>query len=491
MISQAQSADGTARLFTRTAGVLAIAWSLLWLARYPRPNVDDGFFVGAAAHLAATGHLANPWIAGWMGYLPGAHPDKFLIQPPLYPIVLAGWIKLAGESTSSLTGFACLLGGLGSLAVWSLFFRLTASAWAAWLAAGVAGGWLLFRGLRPDMLALVLAVSGQLCLLARSPQAWLAAGLLGAAAVLAHPFWLIVVVPCTLLALVVSRREPRPMARWGALAAGVVLVVVALLLGMRGDFSTLCHDVMVHAQFVAPAHGRLGLFLTHFLVGYDGWRNLVMLALAAAGVACCGRPPAIALLGWAAVLALAFMLYAAESAMVVTLSAAWVPLLLSGRSGGWRCRLCLAPAALLLASFSVQHLFQWLEDRRHDASRYRAEVTAYLAVAHPAQVLFDAATLRTAFDYRPPAGAMDLAWAWSPGRPDRWRSPLLLAPTDLWVIDPSWSHRQLPVEALRDPLVLFGHSFRSVHTSRGLLLVVGSALPAPPNLRFLRSAASP
>ncbi|HTL66473.1 MAG TPA: hypothetical protein VL200_02320 [Lacunisphaera sp.] len=473
------------------AGLLAIAWLLLWLAGYPRPNVDDSFFAGAAAHLAATGHLANPWIAGWMGYLPGVHADKFLVQPPLYPVILAGWIKFVGLSAASLTGFACLLGGFASLALWWLFFRLTAMPSAAWLAAGVGGGWLLFRGLRPEMLALGLAAASQLCLLAGTPTAWLAGGALGAAAVVAHPFWLVFVVPGALLALVIRRRDPRPIARVGAMAAGVGLVAGGLALGLRGNFVDFVHDLLAHARFVAPADGRLASFLAHYLVGYDGWRNLVLLALAVAGVVACGGKPVAVIAGSAGVLALSFLLYAAQSATVVMLCTALVPLVLNGSSFGWRRWLCLAPAALLLASFGVQHLLQWLADRRHDVRPYGGEVAAYLAAAHPEQVLFDAGTLRTVFDYRPPEGAMDLAWAWSPGRSDRWRSPVQLAPRDLWVVAPAWSHRQLPAEARRERLVLLGHTFDSVHTSRSLLLVTGSALPAPAGLPFLRSPRVP
>lgn len=472
----------------RAGAILAAIWLALWLGGYPRPNVDDGFFAGAGIHLAETGRLNNPWITGWMGWLPGVHADRFLLQPPLYPLVLAGWLMLAGISTASLTGFGCSLGLASSLAVWVLFRRLSSSAAAAWLAAGVVGAWLLFRGLRPESLALLLVVTGQLALLhPRGPAGWFLGGMLGSAAVLAHPFWVVLVVPGTLLQITGPGAGPAPGRHLGSLAAGIVLVAGAFVLGLGDNYRPFIQDLTAHVRFVAPAGDQLKVFLAHFQVGYDFYRNLIVVGLALLCLLWGGRSAWTAGLAWLGVQLLGFYLYAAQSAMFLILLAGLVPLLLCPRQAGWRRRLHFAPALILLAWYGAQHSLQWLADRQHDHRARREDVLAYLAANVPSQVVFDATTLRTVFDYRPPAGAVDLPWAWSPGRADRWWSPDHLAARDCWVVNPVWSRNQLPREAGRNRLVLLGRTFESVRSSRALLLVIGPGLREPRGLPFIVS----
>lgn len=472
----------------RNGALLGTVWLALWLGGCPRPNVDDGFFAGAGIHLAETGRLENPWIRGWMGWLPGSQADKFLLQPPLYPLVLAGWLKVVGVSTATLTGYGCVVGFGASLTVWALLRRLSASVAAAWLAAALVGAWLLSRGLRPESLALLFASGGQLCLLShRHPLGWLGGGLLGSAAVLAHPIWVIIVAPATVLQILKSRPGPPRSGLLAALAGGIGLSAILLVAGLGSDFRPFLHDLTSHARFVAPTENRLDVFFQHFQVGYDYYRNLLVVGLSLVCLLLNGSAAWAAALTWLGVQLLGFVLYTAQSTMFLVLLAALVPLLLGHRHLGWRRRLHLVPALILLVAFGGQHSLQWLADRQQDSRPLRTSTLAYLAAASPAQMIFDATTLRTVFDFRPPAGAVDLAWAWSPGRDDRWWSPDHLDPTDCWVINPVWSHRQLPHEAARNRFVLMGRPFASVRSSRVWLLVLGADLPAPRDLPFIAS----
>lgn len=489
MTASACHSPPPARAGWTACGGLVLAWLALWFAEFPRPNVDDGFFVGAGAHLAATGRLANPWIAGWLGWLPDVQTEKFFLQPPLYPAALAGWIGLAGVSTASLTAFACLLGIGASLFTWLLFHRLTCSITAAWLAAAVVATWLLFRGLRSDSLAALCAVAGQYCFLRRPDSAgWFGGGLLGAAAVSTHPFWITLVVPATALQILLPRPPTPAPARLAAMAAGIGLTALALVAALGRDVTVFLHDLLAHARFVAPGSDRTGSFIRHFSVGYNLPVNLLLLAMAMVCLALNRRLGLAATIAWLASQALGLWLYAAQSTVFLLLLAAFVPLLLSGSHAGWRRTLHYAPALILGVFFTLHHAVQVLADRQHDARAHRPSLTAWLAAHPPGQVLFDATTLRTMFDYRPPEGSMDLAWAWSPGRPLRWWSPQQLAPRDLWVVNPVWSHGNLPTEAEAHRFVMLGRRFPSVRSSRALLLVVGSDLPAPHSLPFVRSA---
>lgn len=490
------SADSVpAREGFRAALVLALLWGALGFAGYPQPNVDDGFFGGAGIHLATTGSLTNPWIAGWIGYLPGVDPMKYLVQPPLHPAVMALWLHAFGISTASITAFACTLNFGAGLAVWFVFRRLSRQAFAAWLAVAVVSGWLLFRGLRPESLAVLFLAGGQYLLLRqRTVAAWLVGALLCSGAVIAHASSVLVVVPATLLQLadpsLPRGARPRLLA---ALGAGILAAFAALVAGLGADFPPFLHALAAHAHFVAPSGQRLAVFAGHLRVGFEFYINLLVLAgllaaLAAALRLPAARPAALrGAAGWGLLLLLGLALYAAQSAMYAVLAAALVPLALAGRATGAARALACAGAATLVAWHGLQHSLQALANRQHDATAQRAEVAAYVASVRPEVVFFDATTLRTVFDYRPPAGAVDAGWSWAPGRADRWWSPRHLAPRDLWVINPAWSHRHLAGEAAKLRFVLAGRAFPSVHTTRGLLLIPGSALPAPHGLPFLRS----
>ncbi|HEY9850413.1 MAG TPA: hypothetical protein V6D28_13185 [Leptolyngbyaceae cyanobacterium] len=80
-------------------------WTAILLLGYPIPSVDDLFFIGAAINLAKGGEFINPLIEAWNGVLSSG---KFYFQPPFHSYTLAGWLKVAGISTTSFLLFQYL-----------------------------------------------------------------------------------------------------------------------------------------------------------------------------------------------------------------------------------------------------------------------------------------------------------------------------------------------------------------------------------------------
>lgn len=466
------------------SGILALIWAAFWLAGLPRPNVDDAFFAGIAVHLAQHGEIANPWCVGWLGYLPGVSAEPFLVQPPIYPVALAGWLRVFGVSTASLTAWICTLGFAASVCLWRLLRAFDVGRSAALLGTMIAGGWILQRGLRPEAFTLLCLAGGQLFLLRRRDFVGAAlGGALNGLAVLAHPFWIVFAAPGTALHLwdARARREPLPALAAG-IATGIAAAFLVLLAIVGRHFGQLVHDIGVHAQFVSATPSRLATFFEHLRVGYDGYVRGGVLALAfLAWLAAPARGTRRARMGLffvAACGALGLALYPGPCAIYLVLVIAAVPLLLTAATPLARATRVL-PAAVLVGWFGVQHTVQALADRADDDPALRARVRAYIDEARPEQVVFDAATLRTVFDYRPPAGTVDLAWAWSPGRSTRWQSAAAIGPRDLWVVNPMWSRRQLGAIAPTEPFRLGGRPLASVTEARRLTLLAGRDLPAP------------
>lgn len=463
---------------------LAAFWLTLWGLDYPRPSVDDGFFVGAGVHLSTQGQLHNPWITGWLGYLDGVQTDKFLFQPPLYPFVLAGWMSVFGISTLSLTGFACSLGLGSSLCLWLLARSLGATRAAAILLCALTACYLLYRGLRPEPLAAFLTLASQLILrIKKNSIAWLTGGFLGSCAVIAHPLWVILVVPATVLHLTDRDQIQRRMLL--ALAGGIAIALGCMLLLLWHDWRHFIHDLKAHAIFVAQTEERWEIFINQLNSGYERYINLLVLPLSVIAI-CMGarkatRPSIFAASALAMMLCLGFILYVAQATVYLRLVAVMIPLFLTGYVSR-RARLFnLLPAFLLAGWLTSQTIIQSLADHQHDNRSHRSAVLTYLDHSKPQQILFDACTLRTIFDYRPPENAVDIAWAWSPGRAHRWWSSNHLETQDLWVINPTWTRIETPEGQGLAKFVLGNRVMDSVRSTRALLIIAGQEMAAIPS----------
>ena len=92
--------------FILTVAIPIVAfWTVIFFAQYPLPTIDDLFFIGAAMNLAKGGEFTNPYIAAWNSILSSG---KFYFQPPFHSYTLAGWLKIAGISTTSFLLFQYL-----------------------------------------------------------------------------------------------------------------------------------------------------------------------------------------------------------------------------------------------------------------------------------------------------------------------------------------------------------------------------------------------
>lgn len=465
--------------------VFGLIWLALWLAGLPRPNVDDSFFAGIAVRLAQHGEIANPWCAGWLGFLPDVSTKQFLVQPPLYPFALATWLRVWGISAASMTAWICTLGFAFLVCLWRLLRALDVQRSVAILAPLVAGGWILHRGLRPEAFALLCLAAGQGVLLRRRTFAGaLLGGTLNGLAVITHPFWIVFAASGTLLQLWDARQQRTVFrALLLGLSAGAFASLAILLAIVGRNFSQLIHDVWVHAHFVSATANPFVRFIDQFRVGYDGYVHEIVLALSTWGwLSAPERDTRRARMGLFFVFAcgaLGLALYPGPCAIYLVLIIAMVPLVFTptALTSGQRA-IRVLPAVLFVGWFALQHTVQLLADRTGDESALRPRVLAYLEETRPEQILFDATTLRTVFDYRPPLGAIDLGWAWSPGRSERWLAPAAMHPRDVWIVNPSWSRTILADAAPRATFTLRGRTLNSVTLGRRVFVLAGRELPS-------------
>ncbi|HZV36671.1 MAG TPA: hypothetical protein VFB72_18990 [Verrucomicrobiae bacterium] len=130
-------------------------FAALWLLDFPKPTYDDLFQAGAAFHMAQGGDFSNPLIQ--RQEFPSHY---FFVYPPLNSYLLAGWLKLFGISATSVTAYGIFNCIVVSIATIWVLRRHGASVWLQWFVPlGVAFG-LLLLGLRPEPLAVALAMTG-------------------------------------------------------------------------------------------------------------------------------------------------------------------------------------------------------------------------------------------------------------------------------------------------------------------------------------------
>ncbi len=128
---------------------------VLWLWEFPKPMMDDLFYAGAGLNLAAGGDFSNPYLAGQE--FPSHY---FFVYTPLHSYVLAGWLKVFGISTASMTGFQGVMFFVIAASTLFLLRRHEAPAWLEWLVPlGVCAAFLR-GGLRVEALATALTMAG-------------------------------------------------------------------------------------------------------------------------------------------------------------------------------------------------------------------------------------------------------------------------------------------------------------------------------------------
>ncbi len=407
--------------------LLAFVVFCLW-KRLPTPDVDDLFFLGAPLHMVKTGELANPLLSRWAA---GFGTDKYYLQMPLHPHLVAGWLLVFGVSAPAVLGFVWTCYGVGALGLWHWLRRF------GWTPAQVL--WLLPIYLtlmlwlcqRPDMTAFALLFAGLGVLDPRRAGAFWrgTAGfaLLGAS-VLCYPtaaIWAVALVLAEALHAAGEERVPLAaiLRRWLPALGVAVVIVSALFVGLvRGDVREFLRVFQAHRAL------RSASFLTNLTRG-NGTGNKAWLALPIFVLY-----PALAL--WAAwprrlpgrVRALVLGTFAAAVAGVVVYNAfnARVGFLLgffiSGLAvaGAWSAGRWRAGALLTLYGLLGTVGAVWFAQAvlgRAPGPRDLAAARARWDAEAPGRTLFvDAAAARYLFDYRLPPGALDLFYGVPPPR---------------------------------------------------------------------------
>lgn len=261
--------------FLAGLAAIAIGWLILWLADYPRPHVDDPFFTGTAINLCRGGGLTNPWLAEWMRLF---GTDRFWVQPPFQPYLLAAWLKIFGVCTRSILGFQCLVGLCATAATLILLrqMRLGYCKCAAVLFLEIM--FLLGMGLRPDAAGLALVASAAVCWLRGGSGWWFAGCLFGAAAPVVLPFTIALVAPLGLWSL--FRRTgtsadcfamPANRAHKLVLAIAAAVVIFALFAAaIHLQLEGFVHTFRQHAAMRTPSPGlRLKAFREELALGWE------------------------------------------------------------------------------------------------------------------------------------------------------------------------------------------------------------------------------
>jgi 4-amino-4-deoxy-L-arabinose transferase-like glycosyltransferase len=123
--------DSNARVGPWTALVLALA---LHAARpRDRPMADEAWFASPAWNLARHGSMHTSVLEPRGTYWEGIDRYTYWI-PPAYPVMLAGWFKLAGMSPFTMRALSVVFGCAVVLAIFLIVGRLTPDRWAAALA---------------------------------------------------------------------------------------------------------------------------------------------------------------------------------------------------------------------------------------------------------------------------------------------------------------------------------------------------------------------
>ncbi len=232
-------------------GVILVFFFVLWLGGWPESHVDDMFFTGTAIELSRGHGLTNPAITHWLSAF---DTDRFYVQPPFLPYVLAGWLVVTGVSTLALTGFHLSLQAATSLLLYHRSRSVGVPRGLAFLL-GLALAVLMRKfGMRPDAMALFLLALAYLTPPPREIRGWAWRSFCAASAVATQPFFIAAVVPLHLGRALRSLQSADK--QWMPLllgsAAGIALALAFFAFAIGGEFSAFLTVFREHAAIATP-----------------------------------------------------------------------------------------------------------------------------------------------------------------------------------------------------------------------------------------------
>src|SRR5665213_1074302 len=95
---------GKRKLFPLPLVFAMFIFGALLFLDFPKPGLDDLFFVGTSLNLAQGGDYSNPLLERQQ-----FSSHFYFVHTPTYSFALAGWLKIFGVSTFSLLGFQLLM----------------------------------------------------------------------------------------------------------------------------------------------------------------------------------------------------------------------------------------------------------------------------------------------------------------------------------------------------------------------------------------------
>ncbi len=425
--------------FLRDPGpwIILLAGLALWRAGYPRPHVDDLFFTGVSIELTRSGQLVNPWLAPWMASI---GTTQFFVFPPVLPYTQGLWVACFGVSTASFTAFHLLVQGALQLCVYRLA-RAAGAGWHVALAAAVVAFFFSVNyGMRPDALAFLLVVLGQLGAHGSRPWHRVAGAVLSAAAVLTHPLAMAFVIPLYVGQLLTMRGN-RPALRTLVVStsAGVAATFLWFLVAIHGAVGEFLRAMAAHKRLImAPDWYRGPLYFWGELVlGREPWLCGTIYVLAFLGFARAfraatsdGRMRTYRRLVWIwlAAAAMGSFLYPGRMEHYAAYSGLALAVVIWSNS---RWAGAVASAAVIAAA--AHNAGAVLVPAFGDTTPPDPVAIRDAVARHPERILcVDEVVARYVFDFRLPAGARD----WSLRRPAQLGTAGTIAsksPGTLWI----------------------------------------------------------
>ena len=223
---------------------------VLWLMDFPKPMVDDLFYTGAGMNVAQGGDLSNPMLARQ-----GFPSHFFFVYPPLHSWLLAGWLKIFGINTLAMTAFPLLMYFIVAAATIAILCHHRAPVWLEWLAPLGVSTSLLALGLRSEPVAIAFTMAGfALFVCSRKAAVWmLPAFLLMVLGASAAPRTMVfsvalILFACNRLWVMPPGNCPRKQRLWIAMALGVALAVLIFLVQIHFRVGEFWHSFSTHAQ---------------------------------------------------------------------------------------------------------------------------------------------------------------------------------------------------------------------------------------------------
>ncbi|MEM8639324.1 MAG: hypothetical protein AAGG51_10985 [Cyanobacteria bacterium P01_G01_bin.54] len=225
-----------------------VFWFCLYLRGFPRPMVDDLFYVGSAINLSQTGDLLNPLLSAW------SEPtsDRFFVYPPFHSYTLAAWLRVLGVGTRSLLLFQFTCYTVFSTFI-TLIFRKYKFSLASIIATVFVYAIFIGRmGLRPDALGLAYLIVGLWSLTSdRSDRYFWGFALLGAS-IFTAPILICYAAPLGLFLIIANFRKQAninfdySLKRLAALLMAVVLNAFFLVWGVQFELQRFLADLSWH-----------------------------------------------------------------------------------------------------------------------------------------------------------------------------------------------------------------------------------------------------